>query len=159
MKRSSTLFLKIVLILMALGVLVLFVFWLPEIGSKKASADPEIAYLQYPFLIYIYASSVPFFAALYQAFKLLNYIDENKGFSELSVKALKNIKYCAITIVALLSIGILYVSFFVEGDKANILNLGLIITFATSVIVTFAAVLQKLVQNGLDIKSENDLMV
>ena len=46
----------------------------------------------------MYVSVIPFFVALYQAFKLLSYIDKNQAFSELSVKALKNIKYCAITI-------------------------------------------------------------
>jgi hypothetical protein len=159
MKRGSTLFLKGVLVIMAVAVLVLCIFWLPGIAKDKAVADPAIAYLQYPFLVFIYISSVPFFLALYQAYKLLNHIDANLGFSELSVQALKYIKYCAVTIVVLLIAGILYVTFLVKGDQANIVSLGLILAFATSVIATFAAVLQKLVQNGLDIKSENDLTV
>jgi len=37
--------------------------------------------------------------------------------------------------------------------------LGIIISFAVSVIATAAAVFQKLFQNAVDIKSENDLTV
>jgi len=49
-------------------------------------------------LIIMYAAAIPFYTALYQAFKLLNYIDKNQAFSQISVKALMNIKRCAITI-------------------------------------------------------------
>ena len=103
--------------------------------------------------------SIPFFVALYQAFKLLIYIDRNKAFSELSVRALKVIKSCAITISAFIVAGIIFVAIFIEGDRAGVIVLGLICTFASSVIATFAAVLQKLLKDALDIKSENDLTV
>jgi hypothetical protein len=37
-------------------------------------------------------------SSLYQAFRHFGYINKDKYFLEVSVKALKNIKYCAITI-------------------------------------------------------------
>ena len=116
--------------------------------------------MKYLVLIDLYATAIPFYFALYQAFKLLSYIDKNKAFSDLSVKALKNIKYCAITI------SILYVAgmplFFLMADKDDapgIIVLGLVIIFASIVIAVFAAVLQKLLKDAIDIKSENDLTV
>src|SRR5689334_17167837 len=96
MKRGSTIFLKIVIFLIGIAVLALCIFGLPAIA--KGAAGTEFSRLLYPVLIGMYAAVVPFFIALFQALKLLSYIDKNKAFSEVSVKALKNIKYCAITI-------------------------------------------------------------
>ena len=46
-----------------------------------------------------------------------------------------------------------------EDDSAGFVAIGLVVIFATAVITTFAAILQKLFQNALDIKSENELTV
>ncbi|MWV43360.1 DUF2975 domain-containing protein [Paenibacillus sp. HJL G12] len=159
MKRE-TLFLKIALFLMGIPILALCIFVLPSIGKEAAELFPKLAYLQYPSLIAVYVTAIAYFAALYQAFKLLSYIDKNQAFSELSVRALKNIKFCAITI------SIFYVAFLpllylmAEIDDApGIIVLGLVIILASLVIAVFAAVLQKLLKNAIEIKSENDLTV
>ena len=116
--------------------------------------------MKYLVLIDLYASAIPFYFALYQAFKLLSYIDKNKAFSELSVKALKKIKYCAITISILYVLGMPLFYLIAEKDDApGVIVIGLVIIFASMVIAVFAAVLQKLLQEAIDIKSENDLTV
>ena len=56
-------------------------------------------YFKDPFLALVYAGSIPFFIALYQAFKVLGYAGQNKVFSPEAVKALRTIKYCAIAII------------------------------------------------------------
>ena len=108
----------------------------------------------------MYVSAIPFYFALYQAFKLLSYIDKNKAFSELSVKALKNIKYCAITISSLYVVVMPLFYLIAELDDApGLILIGMVIIFASMVIAVFAAVLQRLLQEAIDIKSENDLTV
>lgn len=159
MKRGSTIFLRFAISIIGLAVLAVCIFAIPAMASRNAAADPEIAYLQYPFLAYVYIMAILFFVALYQVFRLLNYIDRNEAFSELSVNALKNIKICTMLVCGLVIFGMLYVIIFITGDRAGIVSLGLMSTFASSVIATFAAVLQKLLQNVVDIKSENDLTV
>ncbi|PUB08175.1 DUF2975 domain-containing protein [Paenisporosarcina sp. OV554] len=160
MKRGTTLFLKIAVILIGIPVLALCIFLVPEIGNFAAELYPDIAYMKYLVLIDLYAAAIPFYFALYQAFKLLSYIDKNKAFSDLSVKALKTIKYCAITISILFAAGMPL--FYLIGDKDDapgVIVLGLVIIFASMVIAVFAAVLQRLLQEAIDIKSENDLIV
>jgi len=44
-------------------------------------------------------------------------------------------------------------------DAPGIILIGLVMIFAALVIAVFAAVLQKLLKNAIDIKSENDLTV
>ena len=159
MKRE-TLFLKIAVILMGLPVLALCIFLLPEIAEYFAELNPKLDFLQYPFLIGLYVTAIVFFVALFQTLKLLSYIDKNQAFSELSVKALKNIKYCAITISALYVVFMPLIYLMAEIDDApGIILIGMVIIFGCMVITVFAAVLQKLLKNAIDIKSENDLTV
>ncbi len=126
-----------------------------EIAGFAAFLYPEMTSISYFVYLDLYATAVPFYFALYQAFKLLSYIDKNHAFSELSVRALKKIKYCA------LSISLLYVAgmplFYLLGerdDAPGIIVIGMIMVFASLVITVFAAVLQKLLQKAVEIKSE-----
>lgn len=159
MKRE-TLFLKVVVILIGIPVIALCIFVVPSIATWPAEMNPELAYMQYPVLFGLYAAAIPFFFALYQTLKLLSYIDMNKAFSDLSVRALKNIKFCAITI-SILYAGLipLLIPIADADDAPGLVGLPIIIIFASIVIAVFAAVLQKLLKNAIDIKSENDLTV
>ena len=159
MKRGSTLFLKLAVILIGIPVLALCIFLVPEIGNFAAKLFPDIAPMKYLIFIVMYGAAVPFYFALYQAFNLLRYIDENTAFSELSVKALKNIKCCAITISGLYVLGLPLFRFIAKKVDPPIVLMGLIIIFASLVIAVFAAVLQRLLKEAIDIKSENDLTV
>ncbi|MEC1678916.1 DUF2975 domain-containing protein [Bacillus mojavensis] len=160
MNRGSTLFLRIAVILIGIPVLALCIFLVPEIANFAAELYPDISYLKYLVYIDLYAAAIPFYFALYQAFTLLSYIDRNKAFSELSVRALKKIKYSAITISLLLVAGMPLFYLIAEMDDApGIILIGLVLIFASMVIAVFAAVLQRLLQEAIDIKSENDLTV
>ena len=150
MKRCSTIFLKLAVILIGFPVLALCIFWLPGFAN----------YLNYPILIGVYATAISFFFALYQALKLLSYIDKNKAFSELSVNALKYIKYCAITISIIYAVIAPFLIPIAEADDApGLVGIPLIIIFASIAIAVFAAVIQMLLQDAIDIKSDNDLTV
>jgi hypothetical protein len=157
MKRE-TLFLKGAVFIIGLPILALCIFGLPWLANNPV--NPVYAHILYPIVIGIYVSAIPFCFALYQAFKLLSYIDTNKAFSELSVKVLKNIKYCAITISTLYVAMMPFIYLAADKDDApGLIIIGMVPIFASMVIAVFAAVLQKLLQNAIDIKSENDLTV
>ena len=95
--------------------------------------------------------------------RLLNFyaiLTKIKLSRELSVKALKKIKYCAITISSLHVLVLPLFYLFAEKDDApGVIFVGLVVPFASMVIAVFAAVLQKLLKDAIDIKSENDLTV
>jgi hypothetical protein len=158
MKKGSTLFLKFVICLIAIGALI-WLIWFPQLEGRAADLDLLSIYMD-PLIIYAYIGSIPFFAALYQAFKLLGHMDGNKVFSQLSVNAVRNIKTCAFTFSGFIVLGLLYIRLFVKGeDPAGVTALGMVITFASIVIATAAAIFQRLLQNAVDLKSENDLTV
>lgn len=154
MKLGSTIFLRAAVCLIGITVLVLCIFALPPaILSEEVGAYRLI-------LLGMYIPAIPFFLALYQALKLLNYIDRNRAFSEISVRALKNIKYCAAAIGVLYAVGMPYIFYVADQDDApGVAVVGFVIVFASFVIATAAAVFQRLLQNAVDIKSENDMTV
>ncbi|MGE7835607.1 DUF2975 domain-containing protein [Viridibacillus arvi] len=159
MRKVTTLFLKIAVFIIGLPVLAVCIFLVPLVANFAAKLYSNIALIKYLVFIVMYGAAVPFYFALYQAFNLLRYIDENAAFSELSVKALKNIKYCAITISGLYVLGMPLFSFIAKEVDPPIGLMGVIIILASLVIAVFAAILQRLLQEAINIKSENDLTV
>ena len=160
MKRSSTIFLQIVIVLIGIGVLALML-WEPHLEGRNAHATPFEIYFKDPFLAYAYTASIAFFVALYQAFKLLGYIRANQVFSLRAVKALRAIKYCALTLVAFI-VGAEAFFLIVQRGKEDIAGgvmIGLIMMFISVVVATAAAMFEKLLQSAVEIKSENDLTV
>ncbi|SRR5258708_6778376 len=158
MKKRSTLFLKFVICLIAIGALA-GLLWFPQTEGRAAHLDLVSIYTD-PFIIYIYIASIPFFVGLYQALKLLNFIDANKAFSQGAVNTLKNMKFATLSLIGFIMLAELYIRFFAHGDDpAGPTALGILATFAAAVIATAAGVFQKLLQNALDLKSENDLTV
>lgn len=154
MNHGSTYFLKFVVVLLGLIVLALCIFVLPVgIQTDRTGEYKNI-------LLGLYVPAVPFFIALYQAIQLLTYVEKNKAFTEASVRALKNVKNCAIAISLLFAAGMPYIFYVADKDDApGVVAIGLIIIFASFVIATASALFQSLFQNAVDIKSENDLTV
>ena len=158
MKRSSTIFLQAVIVLIGIGALALML-WEPHLEGRNVHATPFEIYFKDPFLAYAYIGSIPFFVALYQAFKVLGYVRQNKTFSQATVKALGTIKYCAIAIIGFVAVGEIFIMLSTSDDRAGGVFMGILITFGSVVIATAAAVFERILQNAVDLKSENDLTV
>ena len=157
MNRGSTIFLRLIIFLIAIAVLAVCIFVFPRAFAREAAKTPDTAWQIYLFLVGAYLMALAFFVALYQAFKLLTYVDGNKTFSEPSLRALRQIKHSAITIGVLAATGIAGVMIISAGtgeDSAGPVMLGLIMTLASSVVAAVAAVLQTQVQKAIDFKSE-----
>ena len=151
-----TIFIQAVIVLIGIGALALML-WEPHIEGRNAHATLFEIYFKDPFLAYAYLSSIPFFVALYQAFKVLGYIGQDKAFSQATLKALRTIKFCALAIIGFVALGELFIMLGDSDDRAGGVFMGILITFGSAVIATAAAIFERVLQNALDIKSENDL--
>jgi len=158
MKRSSTIFLQAVIVLSGIGALALML-WEPRIEGRNAHATLFEIYFKDPFLAYAYIASIPFFVALYQAFKVMGYVRHNQTFSQTTVKALRTIKYCAIAIIGFVAVSVIFLVFGDKDDRPAGVFMRILITFASIVVATTAAMFERILQNAVDIKSENDLTV
>lgn len=161
MKRSSIVFLQVVITLFGLGALALLL-WEPHVEGRNAHATLFEIYFKDPFLVIVYAGSVPFFMGLYQAFQALGHVGRNRVFSPEVVKALRSIKYCALAIVGFVVVEELYILLSGNRDLENPgapILLGMLVTFPSIVVATAAAIFERILQNAVDMKSENDLTV
>ena len=155
MKRVSTLILKIAVLLIGTPVIAFALIGLPWLINNPA--NPDYAKILYSILFIMYVSMIPYFIVLYQAFQLLINIENKKAFSVVSVRALKIIKYSAMSISILYLIGMPF--FFLLGDKDDapgIILMGLIIIFISIVVSVFSNVLQKLLIEAIEIKNNMD---
>lgn len=153
MNFGSTLFLRVVIYLIGLAALGICVI----IAGVSLSGNAGIFL---PVLLLMLVSAMPFFYALHNGLLLLRYIEKNIAFSERSTKAIRSIKYCAFSISVLYAAGMPLIITVAETDDApGVVLIGLVLIFATLIVGVFAAVLERLLQNAIDLKSENDLTV
>lgn len=159
MKRISIVFLQIAIVLLAMAALALLI-WVPQTEGRAANLDLFSIYAD-PLILYGYTASIAFFVALYKAFRLLGYIGQNQVFSANAVNALKSIKYCGIALGILIVLAGVYIRIFhsKEDDPAGFLAMCIVTTFVSLVVATAAAIFQKILQNAIDMKSENDLTI
>lgn len=158
--KKETWVLKVAVILIALPVLAIALFGFPLIIQDAADSSLKMANVLYGILAVLSVTLFPFLAALYQSFKLLKYIDRNDAFSEKSVEALRKIKLCAFCIAALHLAS--FPLYFIVGevdDAPGVILVGMMFISAPTVVAVFAAVLQKLLGNALEIKRDNDLTI
>jgi hypothetical protein len=150
--KLATIFLQLVIVLIGIGA-VAVLLWEPHIEGRNAHATLFEIYFKDPFLAYAYIASIPFFVALYQAFKVLGYAGKNNAFSQEAVKGLGIIKLCAIAIIGFVLLGELFIMLGNSDDRAGGVFIGILITFGFVVVAAAAAVLERILQDGVDLKS------
>lgn len=148
MKKSSIIVLKIALIavgLVALG----FMLVTPHFEGRNIGATFLEVYFKDPFLAYVYLTSIAFFTAFYQAFKLLTYIGKNEVFTSNSLKALRTIRHCATIIVAAIVGAEAWLVIFQRGkdDITGGIFMGLLIIAASGVVATIASVFEGIIRS------------
>lgn len=158
--RRETLILKIAVVMLGIPVAALCLLLLPFIARDAAQSSMRMAYVIYGILILMYISVIPFFAALYQGFRLLGYIDSNKAFSELSLRSIQIIRSCAaaISIIYLFAMPLFYIVAEID-DAPGVILVGMIFVFAPLTVAVFAAILKKLLKNAIDLKNDNELTI
>lgn len=159
MKRGSVLFLRAVVVLIAVGAAALML-WEPHVEGVNAHATNFEIYFKDPFLAYAYVASIPLFVGLYQGFRVLGYVGQDAVLSTAVVRRLRTIKLCAIVMIGFVVGAELFIRLNNKGDDpAGGVFIGILIAFTATVVATTMFVLERTLQNAVDIKSENDLTV
>jgi hypothetical protein len=143
MNRNAIKFLQGVIVLIGLGALALML-WEPHLEGRNAHATLVQIYFNDPFLAYAYFASIAFFVALFQAFKLLNYVQQNTVYSQHAVNAVKTIKYCTRMLVSFIVLPVAYL--FIarpDDDIAGGVAIGLFLIVVFSIIAVVSAMVEK----------------
>lgn len=158
MNRASSVFLRAVVVAVGLGALA-FLLWEPHVEGRNANATTFEIYFRDPFLAFVYVGSIPFFVALYQAFRVLGNAGSPREFSPAAVKSLRTIKRCAFALVGFVAVGEIIILSQTGEDRAGGIAMGLFIAFGAIVVATAVSLLERAVQAATELKSEHDLTV
>ncbi|MEK7103013.1 MAG: DUF2975 domain-containing protein [Patescibacteria group bacterium] len=158
MKRSVILLFKVLIVLIGIGALALLL-WEPHLEGRNAHATLFEIYFKDPFLALVYVGSIPFFAVLYKAFKVLGYAGQNMLFSQATVNALRTIKYCAFTIIGFVVVEeVIIILNHGNDDAAGGIFMGILITFGSIIVVTATTMFERIVHKILKMKPENKII-
>lgn len=153
MTNSIVLSLKAIIVLVALVVLIGMIR-VPQTEGRAANLDLISIYSD-PLILYIYVASIPFFVGLLQAFKLVDLVEKNKIFSQPAIKAVRNIKFCAVILVGFIVSVVIYIFVATKATNEDPIGFGVIgamLIIIASIIAYFAAKLQKQLQNAARLK-------
>lgn len=154
LERSSTLFLRLILLVLTIGVLVLCGFLLYQIIQSDS-----LGYYR-PILMGLVISAIPLFYIFYQAYTLLNNIDNNLSLTDSSVNSLRIIKICSLLISLMYLIGSPFIFNVAQQDDApGVVLINIILIMGPFSVGVFTYILQKLLINAIGYKSENELTI
>ena len=154
LERSSTLFLKLILLVLSLAVLTLCGFLLYQIIQSDSLGDYQ------PILMGLVISAIPLIYIFYQAYNLLNNIDNNLSLTDSSVNSLRIIKACSFLISLMYLMGSPFIFYVAQQDDApGVVLINIILIMGPFSVGVFTYILQKLLINAIGYKSENELTI
>lgn len=160
MKRGSTLFLRLGVSVIGLGVLALCIFLLPIMWTYAYDEYHNDGYALQIIVAAMYLSAIPFYIGIYKGWRVLNAIDKSQAFSMKPVRLLNTIAWCAgiISFIYLLSLPFFYI-WAQHVDAPGLMVIGMFLTGMPLIICVAVALLARLLGEAVTIKDENDLTV
>jgi drug/metabolite transporter (DMT)-like permease len=149
MKSSLALFFQVFIVLIGIGILG-FLLWEPHLEGRNAHATTFEIYFTDSFLAYVYVGSIPFFVALYRAFKMFGQVRQNRSFSPAALDDLRAIKRCAIALIGFVAGGVIII--LKNGDPDDRpagFFMGLLVALTAGAIATAATMFARRVRSAL----------
>jgi hypothetical protein len=149
MNRSAAGWLQVAMLLLGLSTLA-FLLGEPHLESRNAHATAYEIYFHDPFLVFVYAGSLPFFVALYRAFGLFEHVRQTGTFSQVTMAALRTIKRCAVIIIGFVAVGMVFIIRSAdEDDRPAGVVMGLAVALASGAVALAAARCARNLQTAL----------
>lgn len=160
MKQTSLAkWLKFIILGVGLCGIAVYAFVVPMLGQNVAAMDNgAFAYCYWPWLIFIWVTAVPCYAALVCAWKIAGNIGADQSFSSANAKLLKWISVLAAGDAIFFFVGNI-VLLFLNMNHPAIVLLSLLVVFAGVVIAIASAVLSHLVMNAAELQEQSDLTI
>lgn len=157
---GSTIFLRMAVSAIGLGVLALCVYLLPIMWAEAYREWPQHGYAVRAVMVAMYVSTVPFYLGIYKGWRILDAIDAGKAFSAQVTAALRVISYAAasISLVYTLSLPFFYI-WAQHVDAPGLMVIGMFLVGMPLIISVAVGILQRLLAEAVHMKSENELTV
>ena len=155
-KLSS--WLKAIIIIIGLCGLIVYFGILPDCGSWMQDSYPEFASWHWPWMIFLWITSIPCYAILVLAWKIAVNIGANRSFSSENAGLLQGIAWLVAGDILFFFLGNV-VFFFMNMNHPGIFLISLLICFVGFSVTVAAACLSHLVRKAADLQEQSDLTV
>ena len=147
-------------ILAGVGVCGLIVYFaiLPSIGDSMHASYPEFAAWHWPWMIFLWLTAVPCYAALAMVWKIADHIGRDQSFSAENARLLQRVAWLAAGDTAYFFLGNV-VLLFLNMNHPGILLISLLICFAGVAVTVAAVCLSHLVYKAADLQEQSDLTI
>ncbi|MGN0452290.1 MAG: DUF2975 domain-containing protein [Ruminococcus sp.] len=138
---------------------VLSVTLLPEIASWAAWLFPEIAYLQYPMLFFVWATSVGFYYIVVLIFSICSNVQSGKAFTLSTVSLFDRIALMAMVELIAYMLGFILVAICTMKAHPSFVFILFMIAFVALMLFGFCKVMKHLLLRVIEIKEENEYTI
>ena len=150
--------LKATLIGVGLCGLVVYFAVLPIVADSTRESFPEFAGWHWPWMIFLWATAIPCFAALVMGWKIAVNIGKDRSFTLENARLLQVVSWLAAGDAAFFFLGNV-VLFFLSMNHPGVLLISLLICFAGVAVAVAAACLSHLVRKAADLQEQSDLTI
>ena len=157
-QKALAKWLKLVIVILGLIGLAVYGLVLPGYGVSLRSDYPEFAYCFWPWLIFLWLSGVPCYAALVLGWRIAANIGRDASFSMENARLLKWIAWLAAADSVFFFLGNL-VLLFRGMSHAGIVLLSLLAVLAGTAVTLAAAALSHLVRKAALLQEDSDLTI
>ena len=157
-QKTLSRWLKVVLVGVGLCGLVVYGAILPLYGQSILAANPDMANRYWPWLIFLWATGVPCYAALVIGWRIAVNIGRDRSFSEDNARYLKRIALLAAGDTVFFFAGNV-VLLFANMSHPGVVLFSLLIVFAGVAVSVAAAALSHLVLKAAQLQEQSDLTI
>lgn len=149
--RNIVIFIGVISLLFLLVVI-------PSLGKYATLLNPDLHYIYYPCLIFIWITGVPFYFGLWNCLMICGEISNDNSFSMKNTTHLKNISKLALLECILYFIGS-FILFTLNLLHPGILLITFVIIVMSIGISVGFRVLSHILEKAIDIQTENELTI
>ena len=157
-QKALSKWLKVIIIGVGICGLVVYFLILPEFGKTMVEKYPEFQNRYYPWLIFLWATGIPCYTALFFGWKIAANIGRDRSFSMDNARYLKWISWLAEGDALFFFAGNVAL-LFANMSHPGIILASLLVVFAGVAIAVAAAALSHLVKKAAALQEENDLTI
>ncbi len=157
-QKTLSRWLKVILVGVGLCGLVVYGAVLPLYGQSLVGQNPDVANRYWPWLIFLWATGVPCYAALVIGWRIAVNIGKDRSFSEDNARHLKRIALLAAGDAVFFFIGNIVLLFANMSHPGVVLG-SLLVVFAGVAVSVAAAALSHLVLKAALLQEQSDLTI
>ena len=157
-QKSLSKWLKLIIIGMAICGVIVYAVVVPSCGASLRTSYPEFSNRYWPWLIFLWCTGIPCYAALALGWRIAERIGRDRSFTMENAVSLKWIAWLAAGDAAFFFIGNV-VLLLLSMSHPGVTLLSLLVAFAGVAIAVAAAALSHLVQKAAGLQEQSDLTI